>query len=58
MEPHREEPRREAPKVANPRLEEKPKRFRLVKLEERIAPGGHATHKCGSARCTYTYSIE
>ena len=52
------EPRREEPKDCKPRPEEKPKRFRLVKLEERIAPGGHATHKCGSARCTYTYSIE
>ena len=33
MEPHREEPK--APK---PRPEEKQKRFRLIKLEERIAP--------------------
>jgi hypothetical protein len=53
MEPHSEEP-----KVPKPRTEEKPKRFRIVKLEERIAPtfggGGQLSHKvvcsgfCGS----------
>jgi hypothetical protein len=32
------EPRREEPKAAQPRPEEKQKRFRLLKLEERIAP--------------------
>jgi hypothetical protein len=32
------EPRREQPKAPEPRPQEKPKRFRLVKLEERIAP--------------------
>ena len=62
MEPHREEPRREEPKAPKLRPEEKRKRFRLIKLEERIAPGGHVTHKCGSARCTTntgtTLSIE
>jgi hypothetical protein len=45
MEPHREEQKPE-----EPRREEKPKRFRLIKLEERIAPshkgggGGGATN--------------
>jgi hypothetical protein len=32
------EPRREQPKAAKPRPEEKQKRFRLIKLEEWIAP--------------------
>jgi hypothetical protein len=32
------EPRREPPKALKPRPEEKQKRFRLIKLEERIAP--------------------
>ena len=49
MEPRKEE------KVTKPRAEEKrvevkrPKRFRLIRLEERIAPS-HATHKT----CTWT----
>ena len=32
----------------------KPKRFRIEKLEERIAPkkGGNGTHNCGTANCT------
>ena len=38
MEPHREEPHREKPKAPKPRPQEKQKRFRLIKLEERIAP--------------------
>jgi hypothetical protein len=38
MEPRREEPRREELKTPTPRPEEKLKRFRLIKLEERIAP--------------------
>jgi hypothetical protein len=33
------EPRQEKPKTTKPRTEEKPKRFRIVKLEDRIAPG-------------------
>jgi hypothetical protein len=32
------DPRREKPKAAKPRPEKKPKRFRIVKLEERITP--------------------
>jgi hypothetical protein len=43
------EPRREELKAPKPRTEEKPKRFRIVKLEERIAPakGGNGTKNCG-----------
>ncbi len=40
MEPHREEPQKALPPSAEP----KPKRFRIVKLEERVAPSqGGAT---------------
>jgi hypothetical protein len=46
MEPHREEPHREAPKAPAPRPKEKPRRFRIVKLEERIAPCNNGTHRC------------
>jgi hypothetical protein len=49
MEPRREEPRREERKAPTPRPEEKPKRFRLIKLEERIAPGGGGSN---GAKCT------
>jgi hypothetical protein len=61
MEPHREEQ-----KAPEPSAEQKPKRFRIVKLEERIAPSkggntkncfsfpGHA-NTCG---CNPGYSIE
>lgn len=43
------EPRREEKKPVKPRPEEKPKRFRLVKLEERIAPKGGGSHRhCGN----------
>jgi hypothetical protein len=42
------EPRRDEKKTVKPHTEEKPKRFRLVKLEERIAPGFNLTqHKTG-----------
>jgi hypothetical protein len=42
MEPQREEPK----KAPEPGTEPRPKRYRIVKLEERIAPwkGGHGTH--------------
>ena len=46
MEPRREEQQ----KAPEPSAERKPKRFRIVKLEDRIAPnkGGHGTHNtCG-----------
>jgi hypothetical protein len=61
------EPRREEPKAPTPRPGEKPKRFRLIRLEERIAPskGGNGTHNCPTKNCTLTgactgttYSIE
>ncbi len=41
MEPHREEDQ----KTLEPSASPKPKRFRIVKLEERIAPGHGATDK-------------
>jgi hypothetical protein len=41
--------RREEPKDPKPRPEEKRKRFRLVKLEERIAPSKDVTHRCGGS---------
>jgi hypothetical protein len=62
MEPHREEPQ----KAPEPGAEQKPKRFRIVKLEERIAPskgGGHTgAPQCGPYRtaappCQYTASV-
>jgi hypothetical protein len=44
MDPHREE----QPKAPPPSAEQKPKRFRIVKLEERIAPskGGSNGRGC------------
>ena len=51
------EPRKD-PKAAPPQAEKKPRRFRLVRLEERITPSGnpnsnHSCYKCGysHARC-------
>ena len=41
MEPRREE----VPKAPPPGAEQKPKRFRIVKLEERIAPGKNGTQQ-------------
>jgi hypothetical protein len=41
------EPRQQhQPKTSEPKQESRPKRFRLIKLEERIAPstGGKGTH--------------
>jgi hypothetical protein len=56
MELHREEPQKASP----PGSEQKPKRFRIVKLEERIAPskGGKGTNNtcaCGTGACTGAY---
>jgi hypothetical protein len=56
MEPHREKP-----KDPKPCPEQKRKRFRIVKLEERIAPkrsSGCSAHNCNGADCTGTLSIE
>jgi hypothetical protein len=47
------EPRREEPTTTTPRPEEKQKRFRLIKLEERIAPGGGHTKICPTDGCTH-----
>ena len=51
MEPHRDEPK--TPKLG---VEERKKRFRIVKLEDRIAPnkGGHGGtngNNCHSGSC-------
>jgi hypothetical protein len=49
MEPHREE----QPKTPQASAERKRKRFRIVKLEEKLAPGMyHGTHASGC----YIYS--
>ena len=49
------EPRSQEPKTTKPQSEEKPKRFRIIKLEERIAPKGTTdtvnTQSC--FLCTY-----
>jgi hypothetical protein len=50
MEPHREEQNK-----APPGAERKPKRFRIVKLEERIAPSaGGGSKNCHSGNCSYS----
>jgi hypothetical protein len=67
MEPHREEPQ----KALEASTAQKPKRFRIVKLEERIAPtkGGNVSHghatACGptcptdgcTVGCTAVYTV-
>jgi hypothetical protein len=52
------EPRREEPKAPKPRPEEKRKRFRVIKLEERIAPGkGNSVGKnCATYTCLCSYN--
>ena len=53
MEPRHEQQQKALP----PGAEQKPRRFRIIKLEERIAPakGGNASHKqCTDLLCTYT----
>jgi hypothetical protein len=50
MEPRREEQQ----KAPQPGAQRKPRRFRIVKLEERIAPskGGNGTNNsCGAYTC-------
>ncbi len=54
------EQRREEQPQAPPSAQPKPKRFRVVKLEERIAPskGGNGTNNyCGTAGNTCNYCI-
>ncbi len=57
------EPRREEEKALAPSAEQKPRRFRIIKLEERIAPGQaktvnfcHYTHKCTGITTCYPCS--
>jgi hypothetical protein len=53
MEPHREEQQKAPPPRAAPRL----KRFRIVKVEERIAPSGTLrtyTCHCNTWFCHFT----
>jgi hypothetical protein len=40
------EPRKDLKAPPPPRPEKKPRRFLLIKLEERIAPGSNNTHSC------------
>lgn len=53
MEPHREEQNKAPP----PGTEKKPKRFRIVKLEDRIAPSnnGGGTKNCWTHTGCHTY---
>jgi hypothetical protein len=44
------EKRREEPKAPKPRTQEKPKRFRIVKLEQRVAPIELSSFQWGVAR--------
>jgi hypothetical protein len=47
---HREEAKQEPKTEEAPREEPRPRRFRIVKLEERIAPlsgGGNTSNYCG-----------
>jgi hypothetical protein len=53
------EPRREEQKAPPPRREEKLKRFRIVKLEERVAPKHRVfSGRTGGGDCTGTLSME
>jgi hypothetical protein len=53
------EPRREQLNVPAPRPVGRPKRFRIIKLEERIAPGkgGNGSNNCPSASCDISCAI-
>jgi hypothetical protein len=50
MEPVHEEKTR----TLEPSAEQKPKRFRIVKLEERIAPGSGGNNNRGTNQCVMT----
>lgn len=52
MEPHREEQ-----KAPSPGVEQKPKRFRIVKLEERIAPSNGNGPTNGHKNTCFTCGI-
>jgi hypothetical protein len=61
MDPRRDELHREESKAPTQRPEGKPKRFRLLKLEERLAPkkGGNVGPPSGYTCATYcNLSIE
>jgi hypothetical protein len=50
------EPRREEPTAPTPQPQEKPRRFRIVKLEERIAPSnsrGRTNNAPTNRGCAY-----
>jgi hypothetical protein len=50
--------RREEPKVPKPGTEERKKRFRIVKLEERIAPSqGGGTKNVHTTGCGWGHSM-
>ena len=54
MQPHREEPQKALP----PGAEQRPKHFRIVKLEERIAPrGGSGNTHQRTCECTLATCI-
>jgi len=53
MDPYRED----MTKTPQPGAEQKPKRFRIVKLEERVAPGQHGVtygNTCGTCNSCLT----
>jgi hypothetical protein len=50
MEPRQEEQQDKVPRTEE--KEAKPRRFRIVKLEERIAPGNSKTFACSYNHCT------
>ena len=57
MEPRQEEQKDKVPRT-EAKKDAKPRRFRIVKLEERIAPrgGNHGTHEgCTFACCAKGY---
>ena len=49
------QPRREEPKAPPPSAEQKRKRFRIVKLEERIAPGSGGKGSNHTCACVETF---
>ncbi len=50
------EPRREEEQPSN--AQQKPKRFRVVKLEERLAPKqGGKTNNCSKFNCPFTPAV-
>jgi hypothetical protein len=58
MEQHRHEASRKQPKAPELRPQGKPKRFRIVKLEERIAPKKKGTQDTATSDGGFCLSIE